>query len=362
MINFIDLKKQYLSIRKEIDESIKRVLESGYFVLGKELESFEKNFASYCNKEYGIGVGNGTDAIFLSLKAIGIREEDEVITTPNTAIPTVAAIVACGAIPRFVDIKEDYLIDVEKIEKAITKKTKAIIPVHLYGNSCNIDKILEIAEKHDIFVIEDCCQSHGAEYKGKKVPIGKIGCFSFYPSKNLGCYGDGGMIVTSEKEIAEKLKLLRNYGQEDRYHASINGYNSRLDELQAGILNAKLKHLNEWNERRREIAKMYNNGLKNSVKIPIENEYGKHVYHLYVIRSKNRDLLIEHLKKKGIISLIHYPIPLHLQKAYSYLGYKEGNFPVAETISKEIVSLPCYPELTNEEVEEVIRGVGEIES
>jgi len=358
MISFIDLKRQYESIRNEIDESIKKVLENGYFVLGKELESFEKNFASYCNKEYGIGVGNGTDAIFLALKALGIGKEHEVISVPNTAIPTIAAIVATGAKPVFVDIKEDYLIDEKKIERAITKKTRAIIPVHLYGNSCEMDKILEIAKKHNLAVIEDCCQAHGTEYKNKKVPIGNIGCFSFYPSKNLSCYGDGGMIITSSKEIADKLKLLRNYGQEDRYHAYINGYNSRLDEIQAAILNAKLKYLDKWNERRREIARKYDSGLKNIIKIPIENKNIKHVYHLYVVRSKNRDKLIEHLKKKNIASLIHYPIPLHLQKAYSYLGYKEGELPVAETISKEIVSLPCYPELTDEEVGEVVGAVG----
>ena len=199
MITFINLKGQYENIRKEIDESIKRILEDGYFVLGKELESFEKNFASYCNREYGVGVGNGTDAIFLALKALGIGKDDEVISIPNTAIPTIAAIVATGAKPVFVDIKEDYLIDEKKIEEAITNKTRAIIPVHLYGNVCEMDEILKIAKKHNLFVVEDCCQSHGAEYKNKKVPIGEIGCFSFYPSKNLGCYGDGGMIVTSNK-------------------------------------------------------------------------------------------------------------------------------------------------------------------
>ena len=359
MIPFGDLKRNYLSLEKEIDKAIKGVLNKGWFILGKEVRLFEEKFVEYCGKKQGIGVGNGTDALFLALKAYGIEEGDEVITVPNTAVPTISAIVDTGAKPVFVDIGEDYLIDVNKIEEKISDKTKAILPVHLYGQACDMDSILEIAREKNLVVVEDCCQAHGAEYKGKKVPIGETGCFSFYPSKNLGAYGDSGMVITDNEEVAEKIKKLRNYGQMKDYKSEIHGHNSRLDDIQAAILNVKLRYLDKWNAKRREIANNYRNLLENIVEIPIEREYGKHVYHLYVVRHKNRDELKEFLKNAEIGTAIHYPIPCHLQPAYSYLGHKEGDFPIAEKYAKEILSLPIFPELKNSEVErigEVIRS------
>ena len=360
MIPFGDLKRNYFSIKEEIDSSVFKTLNSGWFILGEEGKSFEGEFSEYCGKKYGIGVGNGTDAISLSLKAYGIKPGDEVITVPNTAIPTISAIIAVNAKPVFVDIKEDFLINPEKIEQVITEKTKAILPVHLYGQSCDMDPIIKIAEKHNLKIIEDCAQAHGAEYKGKKVPISETGCFSFYPSKNLGAYGDAGMIVTDSEEIQKKLIMLRNYGQIDRYHAELNGYNSRLNEIQAAILRVKLKHLDEDNKKRRKTASFYNSLIKDKVKTPIENPDCKHVYHLYVIKHSQRDSLIEQLKQKEIFTGIHYPIPLHLQKAYQFLGYKEGDFPNTEKLSKEILSLPIFPELKQEEIQEVAKAISEI--
>jgi len=358
MIPFGNLKKHYVSIKQDIDETIFRVLNRGWFILGEEVEKFEKEFSNFCGKKYGVGVGNGTDALILALKALNIGEGDEVITVPNTAIPTVSAIISTGAKPRFVDIGEDYLIDVKKIEKAINENTKAIIPVHLFGQACDMDPIIKISERYNLAIIEDCCQAHGAEYKGKRVPISDIGCFSFYPSKNLGGFGDGGMILTDYESLYNKLKMMRNYGQSDKYHAESQGQNTRLDELQAAILRTKLRYLNGWNEKRRKYASLYSSLLKDTkIDTPIENKGKNHIYHLYVIRSKERDKLQEYLKSKGIGTAIHYPIPLHLQKAYKYLGYKEGDFPLSEKYQKEILSLPIYPELTEEEIKEVIKTV-----
>ena len=353
MIALGDLKRNYFKIYEEIDLVIKDVLEKGWFVLGKQGELFEKEFAEYCGRSYGIGVNSGTDALKLALKAIGIKKDDEVITVPNTAIPTAMAIVETGAKPVFVDAGEDYLMDASKIEGAITSKTKVIMPVHLYGQACNMDAILEVAKKNNLFVIEDCAQAHGAEYRGMKVPLGDVGCFSFYPSKNLGAFGEGGMIVTNNKELSDKLKLLRNYGQSTKYDADTLGSNSRLDEIQAAILRVKLKYLDEWNEQRRKLASKYNSNLKEIIKTPLENPLTKHVYHLYVIRTEKRNFVLEELKKRGIGTGIHYPIPLHLQKAFQYLKYKKGDFPIAEKFSEEILSLPMFPELTVEEVEKV---------
>lgn len=360
MIPLADLKRNYLEINEEIDLSIKEVLEKGWFILGGQGELFEKEFAEYCGKQFGVGVNSGTDALELALKSLNIKQGDEVLTAVNTAIPTAMAIIGAGATPVFVDIKEDYLIDVTKIEEKITEKTKAIIPVHLYGQSCDMDKIFEISGKNNIPVIEDCCQAHGAEYKGKKVPIGNVGCFSFYPSKNLGAFGEAGMIVTNNKEVSDKLKLLRNYGQSTKYHADIIGKNSRLDEIQASILRTKLKHLDKGNEKRKELAELYNSKLKEITITPKENENNKHIYHLYVIRVKDRDLFAEELKKRDIGIGIHYPIPLHLQKAFQYLNYKQGDFPIAEKLSKEILSLPMFPELKQEEVEKVCDEINNV--
>ncbi|MBT3404888.1 DegT/DnrJ/EryC1/StrS family aminotransferase [archaeon] len=353
MVKFGNLKRNYLSIKDEINEAVMRVLEKGWFVLGEEGTKFEEEFSNFCGKEFGVGVNSGTDALKLALKAINIQQGDEVITVPNTAIPTVMAIIEAGAKPVFVDVGEDYLIDVSKIENAITPKTKAIMPVHLYGQVCEMKTILRIAERNNLKVIEDCAQAHGAEYKGKRVPIGNIGCFSFYPSKNLGAYGEGGMIITNEEKVCEKLKLLRNYGQSSRYDAKILGLNSRLDEVQAAILRVKLKHLEGWNEQRRKYAQKYNQNLNEIIKIPKENLFNKHVYHLYVIALKNRKEIMENLKREGIDTGIHYPIPLHLQEAFNYLNYKAGDFPVAEKNSKEILSLPIFPELEESEISEV---------
>ena len=355
MIPYFTPLRQYELLREEIKKAIQEVFESGIFIYGKNMEAFEKEFASYCGKKYGIGVGNGTDAIQLALMVLGVRHGDEVITPTNTAMPTAAAITATGATPVFADIDpESFNIDTEKIGERITSRTKAIIPVHLYGQSADVGRIKEIAEKHNLKIIEDCCQAHGAEYKGKKVPVTDLGCFSFYPTKNIGGYGDGGIIVTNNSEIEEKLKLMRDCGQEKRYYYKIKGINSRLDEIHAAMLRVKLKYLEKWIGRRRNIANMYNELIKNPmIQVPKEKGYGKHAYHLYVIKCKKRDKLMGHLAKNGVGTLIHYPIPLHLQEAYKELGGKVGDCSVAESVVKQIVSLPMFPELSDEEIKKI---------
>ncbi|MEK6873200.1 MAG: DegT/DnrJ/EryC1/StrS family aminotransferase [Nanoarchaeota archaeon] len=365
MIPFLDLKKQHELFREEIYSKLERVIyESSNFILGEEVDKFEKEFADYCGYRYGIGVNSGTDALKLALKAydIGKGINDEVILPVNTAIPCAMAIKDAGAEVCFVDVNDNYLIDVNKIEEKINEKTKAIMPIHLYGRACEMDKILKIASKYNLRVIEDCCQAHGTRYSGQKVPIGDIGCFSFYPSKNLGVLGDGGMVVTDEEEVNNKIRLLRNYGQSTKYYADILGINSRLDEIQASVLRVKLKHLDEFNNKRRENAKMYNHFLQDVKKIKIPDYNPENIYHLYVIRvedkdGKSRDGLMNCLKSKEIGTRIHYPIPLHLQKALSYLNHKEGDFPNAEKFAKEILSLPMYPELTKKEIYEVCKNV-----
>jgi dTDP-4-amino-4,6-dideoxygalactose transaminase len=360
MIPAADVKRQYESIKKEIDDAIRGTIDKGWFVLGENVDHFEKEFAGYLGAKHAVGVGSGTEALHLALVAIGVEAGDEVITVPNTAVPTVSAVSFAGAKPVLVDIDPDFhTMDPEKLEEKITKKTKAIIPVHLFGQSADMDPIMKIAKKHKLKVIEDACQAHGTEYKGKKVgTIGDVGCFSFYPSKNLGCYGDGGMCVTNDGKIAEKLKLLRNYGQKTRYHHAIKGFNSRLDEIQAAILRVKLKHLDGWNKKRREIAGKYDVLLKGSDVIPPKAaSYSNHIYHLYVIRTKKRDELQEHLKKNGINTIIHYPIPIHLQEAYADLGIKKGSLEISEKAAGEILSLPIFPELTDEEIETVAAKV-----
>lgn len=356
MIPFFDLKAQYKEIKDDIDKSVNRVLSSGKFILGEEVFSFEKEFAKFCKVKFAIGVGSGTFALFLALKSLGIKRGDEVITVPNTFIATAEAISQVGAKPIFVDIEKDtFNMDVTKIEEKITEKTKVIIPVHLYGHPVDMDPVFKIAKKNNLRVIEDAAQACGAEYKGKKIGgLGDITIFSFYPTKNLGAYGDAGAITTNNSEIAEKIRLLRNYGQEIKYHHLIKGFNSRLDEIQAAILRVKLKRLNGWNDSRRRIAKILNELLENAdVVLPIEKEYAKHVYYLYVVRSNQRDKLQQWLKSKEISTLIHYPIPIHLQMAYKDLGYKRGDFPVAETCTNEILSLPMFPELKKEQIEEI---------
>jgi dTDP-4-amino-4,6-dideoxygalactose transaminase len=359
MTSFINLNQEYKEHKQEFDAAIASVLDSGSFILGKNVSVFEERFASYCEKKYGVGVASGTEALHIALKAYGIGKGDEVITVPNTAVPTVAAIEMANAKPVLTDINyENLLMDPENVKTAITDDTKAIIPVHLYGNVCNMAKIRKIAQKHGIKIIEDCCQSHGAEYDGKKVPVSGTGCFSFYPSKNLGAFGDAGMIVTENPKIFRKAKMLRCYGESRRYKSDIPGFNSRLDEIQAAILNVKLDYLDKNTDKRRELAALYNASLKRSnLVLPKDNQSSRHVYHLYVIRTKARDQLKQNLEKKGIQTLIHYPIPIHLQKAYKHFGYKRGDFPIAEKASQEILSLPIYPQLAKEDIQKVCNEI-----
>jgi len=354
MIPFLDLKREHDLLREQIDDKIRGVIYGrSRFILDEEVKIFEREFANFCGRKYAVGVNSGTDALELALLSLNIHQGDEVILPVNTAIPTAMAVSNVGATPVFSDVGEDFLINPKEIEKKITDKTRVIMPVHLYGLACDMDDINEIARKHGLDVIEDCAQAHGAKYKGKKVPISEIGCFSFYPSKNLGGLGDGGMIVTGRKNLSDKLKLLRNYGQENRYNATIIGRNSRLDEIQAAVLRLKLEHLNEWNARRRENASFYNSELDGIVTTPKSNNHKEHVYHLYVIRTNNRDKLMEHLRDNKIDTLIHYPIPLHLQKAFLDLRHKAGDFPNAERFAREIVSIPLFSGITEAELNEV---------
>ncbi len=361
-IPFGNLHRQYKKYKSEIDKAVQSVLDSGYFILGENVKKFEIEFSDYCGVKYGIGVGSGTEALHLALIASGVGSGDEVITVANTAIPTISAISFAGATPVFVDIDENsFNINEDLIEEKITGRTRAILPVHLYGNPCKMDKILDIADKYDLKVIEDCAQSHGAEYKGKAVgSFGDTGCFSFYPSKNLGAYGDGGIIVTGSKELNDRLRLLRNYGQEKRYYSIIKGFNSRLDEIQASILRAKLKRLDSWNKTRTAIAEKYSqNFLDLPVACPQAGPDSMHVFHLYVIRVKNRKKFMDYLDINGISTLIHYPVPIHLQPSYKELKIEEGSLPVTEKVSKEIVSIPIYPELEDKEIDCIIERVRE---
>jgi dTDP-4-amino-4,6-dideoxygalactose transaminase len=361
-IPLVDLKREYDSIKEQINKKIAEIFEKGQFVLGENVEAFEKEFSEYCNVKYGIGVASGTDALLLVLKALNIQKPYEVITVANTFVSTVDAISINDALPILVDINhETFNIDAEKIESKITDKTKAIIPVHLYGQPCDMDLIVEIAEKHNLKIVEDACQAHGSEYKNRKTgSLGDVACFSFYPSKNLGAYGDGGIVVTNDEETAEKIKMLRNYGQSKKYCSDFIGHNSRLDEIQAAILRIKLNHLDENNEKRIKNAELYDEFLENTtILTPTKLNFVKHVYHLYVIRSKERDKLQKFLSSKGIFTGIHYPIPIHLQKAYSWLGYKIGSFPITEKCSNEILSIPMFPQLKQEEVEYVCNCIKE---
>ena len=360
MVKFVDLKLQYNSIKGEINKAINEVLESTHFILGENVAEFEKEFAAFCNAKYSVGLNSGTSALHLALLAKGIGKGDEVITTPNTFVATCAAIAYTGAVPKLVDIgPETYNMDSKNLEKAITKKTKAIIPVHLYGQCADMKQIMEIAKKHNLIVIEDACQAHGAEHYNKKVPIADIGCFSFYPGKNLGAYGEGGSVVTNDKETDEVIRAYRDHGQVKKHVHKYIGYNYRLEELQAAILRVKLRHLDKWIGMRRKNASVYNEKLKGIVITPVEKDYNKHVYHLYVIRVKNRQKLVGHLNSKGIQTAIHYPTPVHLQEAYNYLNYKKGSFPVAEKYADEILSLPMFPELKEGEISIVAKSIKE---
>ncbi len=358
-VNFLDLKRQFDSIKIEINNKIQEVLDNSRFILGKDVEEFEDNFAKFCDKKFCIGISSGTEALKLAIKALELKE-GEIIIPANTFVATALAISENNLKPVLVDVdKETYNIDINKIEKEITEKTVAIMPVHLYGQTCDMDPIIEIANKYNLKIIEDCCQAHGAEYKGKTVPITDIGCFSFYPGKNLGAYGDAGAIVTNNEKLFKKIKSLRNYGSEKKYHHDIKGFNNRMDNLQAAILNIKLKKLNEWNKNRINNAELYNGLLKETVNIPKIDKNSNSVYHLYVIRTKKREELQKYLNEKEIFTGIHYPIPIHLLKAYSDLGYKEGDFPITEKYSKEILSLPMFAELTEKEIKYVCKNIKE---
>jgi dTDP-4-amino-4,6-dideoxygalactose transaminase len=352
MIQFSELKTQYENIKAEILEAFEQVFESSWFVLGKNVEAFEKEFASYCNAKFGVGVGSGTEALHLALLACGVQPGDEVITVANTAVPTISAISFAQANPVFVDIDPDsYTMNPKLIEAKITEKTRVILPVHLYGESTDMHPILKIAKKYNLKVIEDACQAHGAKYNGRKIgALGDFGCFSFYPSKNLGAYGDGGIVISNDPALADRVWMLRNYGQRKRYYHDIKGFNSRLDELQAAFLRKKLKHLNQWNERRRQLAQIYHDNLGKAVVKPNEKDYAYHIYHLYVIRCQRREELQKYLLENGIQTLIHYPVPVHLQQAYQDLNIKPGALPITEKYATEILSLPMYPELKDEDV------------
>ncbi|GHT56171.1 glutamine--scyllo-inositol aminotransferase [Spirochaetia bacterium] len=348
-----DYKKEYAEHKKEIFTALEEVFESGQLILGEKVRTFENKYAEYCGVKYGIGVDNGTNAIILALHSLGIKQGDEVVTVPNTAIPTVSAIVTVGAAPIFVDIDpHTYLMDTKKLEKAITKKTKCILPVHLFGQCVEMDEIHAIAAKYGLYVLEDCAQAHGAEYKKKKAgSMSDIAATSFYPTKILGAYGDGGMVTTNNEELEKKMRRLRFYGAEKTYYALEHGYNSRLDEIHAAILLTKLPYLEKFIERRRVIAALYNDLLKGTdLILPEEAENSRHAYYLYVVRHRNRDTIIEKLKENDIFVNISYPWPIHIMTGYRYLGYKEGDFPEAEKAAKEIFSLPMYPTLTDEEV------------
>jgi dTDP-4-amino-4,6-dideoxygalactose transaminase len=366
MIPLLDLKRQYQSIKNEIDARLREIIESGTFILGPQVKSLEEEMAKFCAVSHAVGVASGTDALELALRAVGIAPGDEVITTPFTFIATTEAISQVGAKIVFADIDSTtYTIDPRQIRAYITKKTKAIIPVHLYGQPCAMDEIMALAREHDLCVVEDCAQALGAAYRGTKVgSFGDAGCLSFFPTKNLGGYGDGGMVVTKSGEVAENVLMLRAHGSKQKYIHLREGRNSRLDEIQAGVLRIKLKYLDAWNEQRRQRARMYGelfskSGLKNNIIIPKTADDVTHAFALYTVRARKRDALRAFLQSKDIATAVHYPMPLHLQDAYKALGYKKGDFPHAESVARQVISLPLYPEMTKEEIEKVAEAIEE---
>ena len=389
-IPLIDLKAQYKSIAEDLDRVTKEVLSSAGYIMGKNVTEFEKEFAEYVGVKHAISVGNGTDALVIALKSLGIGEGDEVITTPFTFFATAETISAVGAIPVFVDVEKDtFDIDPSKIEEKITSKTKAIVPVHIFGQSARMDEINEIAKKHNLKVIEDACQAVGSKYKGRNIgTLGDVACFSFFPTKNLGCAGDGGIIVTSDDGVATIARALRTHGSGEngqkaynllnniteevatvqnaddtvynplKYYNYLIGYNTRLDAIQAAILRVKLPHLDKWNARRREIAKIYDEKLKDTNLVtPVIKEENEPVYHMYILQSEDREAMLSKLKEKGVATGVYYPVPLHLQKVYKNLGYKEGYMPVAEYLSHRTFAIPVYPELTDEQVDYIVDAI-----
>jgi len=360
-VPFIDFKEQNRLIQTEVDTGFKKVFEKGDYILGEQAQIFEGAFSKYCEVQYGVGVNSGTDALHLALMALDIQEGDEVIVPTHTFIATALCVSFCRATPVFVDVEPDtYNIDPKSFQAAITKKTKAVIPVHIYGQPADMDEITAIARQHGIKVVEDAAQAHGARYKGKRVgSIGDVACFSFYPTKSLGACGDAGMIVTNDKGIYEKALMLRDYGRRGRYEHKIKGTNSRLDTLQAVVLNAKLKHLDLWNDMRAKNAAAYDKLLTplKKVAIPIIKQDRTHVFQTYAVLVPHRDKVVEAMKAQGVGVLIHYPIGLHLQEAYAELGYKKGDFPTAEKVADEVMSLPMFPHMTKEQIEAVVAAL-----
>jgi dTDP-4-amino-4,6-dideoxygalactose transaminase len=363
-VPFVDLQAQYKSVKDEIDAAIARVLDNASFILGREVEAFEAAFAEYVGARFCIGLNSGTAAIQLAVTACGLGAGDEVIVPANTFFATAEAVSTAIATPVFVDAHPiSYNLDVSKIEAAITERTRAIIPVHLYGQAADLDSIFSLAERHNLIVIEDAAQAHGSRYKGRRVgALGRAGCFSFYPGKNLGAYGEGGAVVTNDEEVARRVRLLRDHGSAQKYTHEIVGYNFRLEGIQGAVLSVKLSHLDRWNELRREHAARYRELLRESdLRLPVEMPYAEHVYHLYVVQSERRDALQQTLSESGVQTGIHYPIPIHLQPAYASLNYRRGDFPEAEGQAARVLSLPMFPELTHEQIMRVAEVAGKLE-
>ena len=360
-INFNELKRGYEKYKSEYDKAAIETLESGWYILGERVERFEREFANFIGSKYCVGVNSGLDALILAARALEIGPGDEVIVPANTYIATVLGITENGATPVLVEPDEYYNLDADKIEQKITDKTKAIMVVHLYGQAANMDKIKRIAEKYNLYLIEDCAQSHGARFNGKITgTFGDVGCFSFYPTKNLGAFGDAGAIVTENEDVAEKVRMLRNYGSKKKYYNEIEGVNSRLDEMQAALLSVKLSHYNELRRERKRIAQKYLDEIKNPmIELPAIRQGAEHVWHLFVVRTEKRDELQKYLAENGIGTQIHYPIPPHLSGAYKHLGYNEGDFPITERYANTVLSLPIYDGMTDEEAEYVIKVINE---
>jgi dTDP-4-amino-4,6-dideoxygalactose transaminase len=363
IVPFLDLKSHHSALRTELDRAIKEVIDSGAFAGGPFVEKFERDFAAYCGSRYAIGVGSGTEALWLSLLACGVGPGDEVITVANTFMATAEAITYCGARPVFVDVNETtYTMDPAGLEDALSPRTKAIIPVHLFGQPADMDPILEFARKHNLFVIEDAAQAHGAKYKGRTAgTLGDAGCFSFYPSKNLGALGEAGAIITNDAELQEKLRILRDHGQVHKYRHEVIGWNCRMDGIQAAVLSVKLPYLESGNSLRRTHALQYNRAFDGTGEVvtPFEAPYSQHVYHVYAIRVEERDEVTRFLKERAIHCAVHYPVPIHLQKAYQDLGYKTGSLPISEQIARELISLPMFPELTEAQINMVVLATKE---
>ena len=354
MTNRLD--RGFFLYQKEFEEAAIRVLRSGWYIMGKELENFENSFSAYCGASHGIGTANGLDALMLACRGVGLKEGDEVLVQGNTFIASVMGITIAGATPVFVEPDEYYQLDVARLEEKLTEKTKAVMVVHLYGQTAKMDEITAFCRKHNLKLIEDCAQSHGAKFLGKTTgTFGDAGCFSFYPSKNLGCFGDGGAVITNQEELCQTIKMLRNYGSKVRYYNEEVGVNSRLDEIQAALLSVRLSHLDELTKERQDAAKRYLQEIKNEkIILPITREGCEHVYHQFVIRCKERDALIKYLDEQGIGTIIHYPVPPHLSKAYAYLGYRKGDLPITEQYADEVLSIPMYNGITDSEQERVI--------